>query len=237
MVLYQINRNRCVSDRRLLFCALASLAFTFACADHSAPAPTPTPGPVVISPEVATLKVSEVQQLTVVQSFSDGSTRILQASWSTSDPAVASVDQGGTVSAIQAGSVTLTAHLQSQNVSVSLVVVADVSGQWAGEFRFTDCSRISGSGPNPCAVPINQPMTLSLSQVHDLLTGSMRVFINGDTGLVSGSVNVDGTFTIQGTLKGENEIDTLSDWQSQVSAASMAGHFTMTRSFTNFFGA
>jgi len=81
---------------------------------------------IAISPAGPTVPVNTTQQLTATGSYSDGSTRDLTAlvTWSSSTIANATVDVGGLVKGIAAGTSTITATLGSVMGTTSVTVTA-----------------------------------------------------------------------------------------------------------------
>ena len=106
-------------------------------APDPAPDPTPTPQPPAPEPP-ANVAVSSVTLNTTTLSLTEGDSRTLTATvgpsnatektvtWSSSDPNVATVDQSGKVTAVGAGSVTITAKAGDQTATCTVTVSAKV---------------------------------------------------------------------------------------------------------------
>jgi hypothetical protein len=80
---------------------------------------------VAVSPDAATLEVGQVRALHATPTAADG--RVLtgrQVSWSSSDPAIASIDAAGAVVARQAGSVWITASIGGRSGTARIEVAA-----------------------------------------------------------------------------------------------------------------
>lgn len=73
----------------------------------SAPAPVPTVERVTVTPGTLALEVSQTQALTATVQVSGGASQAVE--WRSSNPAVASVDSGGRVTALTVGQATVTA--------------------------------------------------------------------------------------------------------------------------------
>lgn len=73
----------------------------------SAPAPVPTVERVSVTPGTLALEVGQTQALTAAVQVSGGASQAVE--WRSSNPAVASVDSGGRVTALTGGQVTVTA--------------------------------------------------------------------------------------------------------------------------------
>lgn len=92
------------------------------------PPPTPTKqlSSIAVTPGNATLAAGSVQQYRATGTFSDGSSSDVTqtASWSSSQPAVATIDTTGLATGVAAGSTTISASSGSVSGSASLSVTA-----------------------------------------------------------------------------------------------------------------
>src|SRR5205809_306951 len=81
---------------------------------------------ITLSPAAASVPVNTTQQFTATGNYSDGSSRDLTAlvTWGSSSTAVATVDANGLVTAVAAGTTTITATVGSFSDSSTLTVVA-----------------------------------------------------------------------------------------------------------------
>ncbi|RMF85416.1 MAG: PASTA domain-containing protein, partial [Nitrospirae bacterium] len=79
-----------------------------------------------VAPAAATLRAGETAQLQATALFSDGTSRDVtaQATWTTSDPAVATVDASGRVTAVAAGAASIQAAYQGAAAQSALQVAA-----------------------------------------------------------------------------------------------------------------
>ena len=104
----------------LRFALLLALAPMVACDDGRDPFPGPTPEPetgISISPSEVSLLVGELVALRI-----SGASTILLATWTSDNPAVASVGAGGLVRGLQAGSTIVTVYVGEQRASVLVTV-------------------------------------------------------------------------------------------------------------------
>jgi hypothetical protein len=147
------------SYRYTLSLALFSVLINPSCGGgHKAtlqPTPIPTPGPppstaptmtsIAVSPTSVSLTVGGTQQLTVSATFSDGSQKDVTSTstWADSGSAIAPVDSTGMVTALMAGTATITATNSSFNSASSITVTAASGGGGGG-----------GGGTPPTAVNI-----------------------------------------------------------------------------------
>ena len=199
-------------------------------------APTKNMSAISIVPSTTALRIGESEQFSVVETFSDGTSRPLAAEWSSNNASVVMSSNRGTVSAVLVGSAVLVAVIGGTILTRALQVVPDASGHWSGQFRYTSCSRLVGPGPDLCTVGVRQPLALDLAQSHDQLHGTMEIFLNRYGGTVSGTVGADGTVIVSATLTGDSETDSITDWRSRTVGQALEGQFALGRDFTNFFG-
>ena len=102
------------SRRWVLSVALGSLSILSSCGGGtSSPAPA-TPGPVSlqsisVAPTSVTVAAGLTQQYSATGSYSDGSSKAVSVTWSTSNTALATISSTGLLSAVKAGSVTVSA--------------------------------------------------------------------------------------------------------------------------------
>ena len=123
---------------------------------------TVTPASLVslaVTAATNSLAVGLTQQLTVLGSYSDGTTRDLtaSASWASSTPSVATVNSAGLVTAIAVGSTTVSASQSEVSGSTSLNVVSDVTSQ---ELTFANSKAViipssGASSPYPSTIDVS----------------------------------------------------------------------------------
>lgn len=79
---------------------------------------------LVVQPPEAVLRPGEVQEFTAVGTFADQTSRDLssEVDWSTSDPAVLTIDQRGRATAVAEGSTTVTASLRRHSDTATVTV-------------------------------------------------------------------------------------------------------------------
>jgi hypothetical protein len=110
--------------------ASLALALAAACGDDSPVAPKPVPvrtpvASVQVAADVTELPIGRTRQLTAVVRASDGRALSGRAvAWSSSDPRVASVDEGGVVTTREPGEVIIRAESEGKAASARLTVRA-----------------------------------------------------------------------------------------------------------------
>lgn len=218
---------------------LAALAlYGGACSSPTAPTA------ITIAPAISVLKVGQGETLRVVAA-ADASRELL-AAWTSDNPAVATVDARGTVTAVAAGAATIRATSHGQVATRTVTVVPDFAGNWTGQYRIVTCTRISGPGTDPCRFILggggSAPLELQLAQTGRDVNGTLRlsnleIF---STGAVSGGVREDGTLGLEGLLRlpgFDSEIRIVS-WTSSIQPPGnlMEGIFTDESRGANIFG-
>lgn len=158
-------------------------------------------------------------------------------SWSLEPTGLATIDRTGRLTATSPGAFAVIATVGDKSGRVTVRAVPDYTGNWSGDyivsacsggFDFRECGRIMfGVGP----APIRYPFTLSLSQLQDRVTGTLREpRPSGDVvAPVTGLVRVNGSLVIEASLPQPNhEPFRVFNWSSAANAAttSMSGAFT-----------
>ena len=152
---------------------------------------------IMLSPESASLTVGSSQQFTATGTFSDNSSAILEsATWSTSDPTVATVSNDasnyGNVFAVAAGTVTVTACTGSICDSVTLTVTPAITSLYPTSGEVSTSVTITGMGfgttQGTSAVTFNTvlatPITWTATNITvpvpaGATTGNVVVTVNG----------------------------------------------------------
>ena len=118
--------------RRVIFLALAGVAWATACSDGAVePPPPPPPEParptsITVEPSAATLtSLGETAVFRATVKDQRGAAFPGTVTWSSSDEAVFTVDAGGTATAVANGSGTLTATLQSLSAAAAVEVAQE----------------------------------------------------------------------------------------------------------------
>ena len=195
-------------------------ALITACGDKSSPV-APGAGPSVASlvisgPDFVLTRSTTAYTATVT--LSDGSTKTVTPSWSTSASDVATVDSAGRFDGRAHGSTTLTAVHEGRSASKSVQVVNNYGGNWSGRYVTRVCAdsgifRDGIYGPPLTDVPWCQAFN-RIGSEHPfaftvLQTGSryneVRATFGPDNLSITGTVTADGRLNLSGTL-------TVLDW-------------------------
>jgi hypothetical protein len=220
-----------------------------ACGDKPSPVgPTPPAAPTVASLVVSGtdyVLTGSTTAYTATATLSDGSTRTVTPSWSSSAVDVATVDNAGHLDGRAHGSTTLTAVHDGRSASKTVQVVNNYGGSWSGRYIIRAC-RDSGIfrdgiyGGSYVDVPWCQALN-GIGSEHSFAftlfqTGrnysEIRATFGPDGGTISGVVTADGRVNLEGTLKvldwyGEHWGDLqLSGWDTnRDGAGSMTGRW------------
>ncbi len=117
----------------------ALVALGSACGGSSTTSPTPqTPATsvssVALSGTLALPATGQTSQLTATARMSDGTSQAVtsQATWQSSNPAVATVSATGLVSGVGYGTSTITATYQGVSGTATFTVAINMTGKWTG---------------------------------------------------------------------------------------------------------
>lgn len=196
-----------------------------------------------ISPDVPALKTGETQPFMAFL-MSGATERAVNAQWSSSDAAIAAVDDQGRVSARSPGEASVIAKYAGQNAAQRLAVVPDLSGRWIGQFVIKECSQISGPPPSPCRFVLNgsHPISLAIVQKHADASCQLDLSEPGSTvgGPLYGTARTDAALLIPDQDLTESDVQVrITDWHSAVelSSRSMTGTFNLRAGNASIFGA
>jgi hypothetical protein len=186
----------------LLFVAALCVA---ACgSDDDAPPTSPTPGArltIAPQPDFLTVGSSVVLEARLTEGTSPA--RVVAADWSSSDGRVVAVDRAGRISALAAGSTTISATFGADTASLAMRAVPDFAGTWTGTRRVLACVH---PRPDVCAAsyPTNRvtSTTLVLTQARDRATGTLSLSppLASPSAAVSGTITEPGRLTLDGTI-------------------------------------
>jgi hypothetical protein len=173
--------------------------------------------------------------------------------WSIEPAGVALIDQHGRVSPLSIGTATVTAKYGDKTGLNPIRVLPNYSGNWSGQFQITgctgghdfrECGRMiagagAGSGTGIAPSPF-YPFALTLSQVRDQVTGTVRELrASGDLVYpVAGIVRLAGQLVIEATVpRTNNEPLRVFNWSSTTNAGvtTMSGAFTKVEPYRTGF--
>jgi hypothetical protein len=195
--------------------------------------PTPTVTNVTLAPSTDFITIKAVQTFSATANFSDGSSRVVQATWGSDAPAVAAVD-AGRVTGVSPGLATIFADYEGQRGVRPLRVVPDYQGRWTGDWSITSCTD-GGDLSGICseyAVGDLFAITLVASQARDGVSGTID-FGDELPGAIAGSIRPDGHLTLNGTYAVTIEDLlfelTIANWDTiSLDNQRMTGHLTLS---------
>lgn len=201
-----------------------------------APPAPPTANSITITSGVDALRSGFFADYTVTVSMSDRTTQTVtaDAGWTSSDPAVATVDTRGRVTALSNGTISLNATYQGRAASRSVRVVHDYGGHWDGTFVARSCDETGVFiSLRYCQNLGREPLLFALELTQsgpnvDQITGLMS--LRGLVGPITGSIANDGRLTLRGPYVaagsgGDVQVDILSWLTAPAGNLGMSGSF------------
>jgi hypothetical protein len=187
-----------MTQPRLALVSLCTLAFVVACGGDSGPPPVST---VTVSGLSGNVSVGQSVQLTATARDAKGNTLAGKtATWTTASAAIATVSGSGLVTAVSAGTVTVTASIDGKTGTVSVTVVPPPVASVT----------VSLAAANIQAGQTTQATAVTRDAANNVLTGrtvswssaTPAVASVSSTGLVTGLTG--GTATIVATSEGQS---------------------------------
>jgi uncharacterized protein YjdB len=153
---------------------------------------------VTIEPALATLDVAEVVQLNAALRDVDGTVLDRPITWASSDATVALVDDAGLVSALKAGTATISASAEGKTGNATITVLVPVASVEVtpalAEITMGTTVQLTAVPRDAAGNPLDRPVTWASSNI--------AVATVNETGLVSGVTS--GSVTITATSRGKN---------------------------------
>ena len=195
------------------------LLSVLACGKKNPSTPSPTLSGIAITTGSDMVRINANESWTLTATFSDGSTQVVQGTWSSSTPAVATVDSSGRVRGVASGQTTVAADYQNQRATRQLRIVPDYHGRWEGGMTITGCSD-SGDFAGACEAFPNGDVfvfVFTANQTRDTITGTTD-FGDNQPGPVSGTIQTSGHLVVTGayviTVDGLPLELTMAEWQT-----------------------
>jgi hypothetical protein len=133
--------------------------------------------------------------------MSDGTTRVVEGTFQSSDPAVATVATDGLVTGVTSGEATITALHQSHRAERRLRIVPDYAGDWDGGYRISSCTD-QGDWEGFCETEdpnLEWSLELSFTQGGGDVSGLVRAFEDATIPVV-GSIATNGRLSVTGEI-------------------------------------
>jgi hypothetical protein len=180
----------------------------------------------------------------VSATLSNGSTRTIVPMWTSSDPAVASVNSMGGVDGRMHGSITLTANYEGRSASKTVRVVNNYSGTWQGRYIVRTCTDTGdftdhdGGWCRAGLERVGSVLGITLTLAHSSTNASEVIgTLPCCNGTIAGIVRADGGLDLSGSVT-EPDFDypeiaigtvQVARWESRLDGAgSMSGQWSWT---------
>jgi hypothetical protein len=190
-----------------VLCAVILLGAQFGCGGKSpapqAPTSVVTTRSIAVTVPTAMLAIGAVQQASATATMNDGSTRVISTGFRSDVPTVATVTDGGTVTAVGVGRANIYVVSDGQQGTVSLQVTPSFAGVWSGSYFVGSCSQTgdfaavdlcSTFSPNRVL-----PYDMILSQKDGVVTGDFYLGAVPFIG-ASGTLDSAGQLVLPGTF-------------------------------------
>lgn len=220
--------------KRIILCALLLSSCGGGTSSPSAPTPTAAAAPTLVSLSITastfTVLIGAPQTITATGRYSDGSSRPVTPTWSSSAQDVIIVDNTGRLTALSAGLASITASSGGQSASAEFRALPDFAGRWVVEWRIIGCNVPARWGDGFCNVEGTENGTLTLTRLDgDKVTGTYDNGVGWD-GSVTGQVSIDGTLSLSGRLASQRSTQSwtadLTQWTTRLSSsAGMTGNY------------
>ena len=183
--------------------------FVAGCHQESNPV-TPSP-PGMASPTIANLVIAGVDAVltgsashySVTATMSDGTTRSVTATWSSSNTEVASVDSAGRLDGRTHGQTTLTATVDAISATKAVQVVNNYRGTWTGRYIVNVCDAPASTCVAMEYDVFSFPITLEVSQTgtdqNEISAMLVLPSFLQIRALLSGRVTSDGRLNLAGS--------------------------------------
>lgn len=166
--------------------------------------------------------------------FSNGTGRYVEATWTSSDDKIVTVD-GTKLTAIGRGTATVTATYEGRSDNEQFVVEGGVPSSWAGIYAIDQCGATSGSMTEVLCTPPGGRRAAGIAYVGATLPISMDITESGSDltatvsfgvirGVLTGKNRGNGLFYLQGTISGNGGSINITQWCTQVLRDTMQGY-------------
>lgn len=192
---------------------------------------TPTTVSVAISPSTDVLKIQGTETFTVTATMSDGTSRAVSGTWTSSAASVATVDSSGKATAIASGQATITVTYSGASATRTIRVVPDYQGSWTGDYTVLSCQDSGGFHQEDwCKTAMADPVvrvTMTLTQTRDTVAGTWTHKLMA--GAVQGTIEADGTLALTGIGNTEGTPINIAGWRTlSTDNKTQTGKYTLT---------
>ena len=229
-----------------LVSALALVTLTMGCGSKLPTSPT------AVTPAVTGLAIHGAEAIltgaaadyTVAVTLSDGTSKAATPAWTSSNPAVATINDAGRLEGRSHGSTILTASSAGQTVSKTIRVINNYGGSWDGRFVVNGCDAPPGACASLEIDIFSFPVALKVSHsavdpAQVTAEFSLPTF-SGLRSTLSGNVTADGRLNLSGSAQLTNRDGgvlgtfTVGAWDSMlVDGGAMKGHWVQRLTVVN----
>lgn len=223
------------------------VAAVMACKNESSPT-APSLGTVTVTGNGSLTSVGQTTQLTATANLSDGSKQNVTttATWQSSSPAVATVSGAGVVTAVAAGSTTITATYQGKSATFTITVTAppapfsSLAGTWVGTWNDrlynvsgTLSATFAVNGSTVTATGVIGLQVFGLANEVGTGTGTVAgqtlnfVFTSSTVGSGNGTLSTGGAGSGSGTVTAPLSFGAFT-FAGTVTGTTISGTFTFT---------
>jgi hypothetical protein len=163
--------------------------------------------------------------------FSNGSSRYVEAAWTSSDDNIITVS-GATLIGRGRGTATLTATFEGRSASEKFVAEGGIAGRWSGSYLVEQCTATSGSmtevlcggdGRPPGFAAVGRTLPFSMEIVENNRDLSGVVSFGQNRGTLTGRNRGAGFFYLLGSFPGNGGSVNVFHWDTRVVRDSMEG--------------
>ena len=203
------------------------------------------------------LQIGQTQQyqlsLTTINGVGQPQPADLVVTWTSSNPAVLSIDSNGNATGLASGFSTIKATATTgQTASLTVQVVPVYQGAWIGHVSVVGCTDLAGFAANGYCARVQgqlQPFRLVLQQVNsstgNVVSGTLTKAEGGSTltgSLSGGNIGTGGdlgglTGTIVGSADGVSMTATVTSWNSLATGSRMTGAWSVAITSPQVIGA
>jgi hypothetical protein len=164
--------------------------------------PASTTVSLSLSPATDFIKIKSTEKFTVTATQPNGTAQVVQGTWGSDAPAVATVASDGTALGVGSGDATIFADYGGARATRRVHVAPDYNGTWSAAYRVMSCF---SDGNWRCASNIDITSLWQMDSVFQqdrlTMTGTVRPYTDLDAVPIGGTIDGSGHFKAKGSLK------------------------------------
>lgn len=178
-----------------------------ACGKGASPTTAPSPSAaaptaLALSPATDLITIRGTERFTIAATLSDGTTKVVQGTWGSDAPGIASAGADGTVTGTGSGEATVYADYQGLRASRRLRVVPNYNGRWSATYLTVSCAG-TGDWAGDCLGPddiTRHTIGVVLQQAGIAMTGQLTPYSDIPTVPVTGAIDGTGHLALSGKV-------------------------------------